>query len=55
MVIKFPPSFVKPDVAQLSEPITTLFSMSATQAVFPDMLKRADVLPLFKKHTPHLV
>ncbi len=48
-VDNIPPRLVKADAAQLSEPIATLFNMSVTQAVFPDMLKRADVWHLFKK------
>ncbi len=48
-VDNIPPRLVKAGAAQLSEPIATLFNMSVTQAVFPDMLKRAEVLPLFKK------
>ncbi len=48
-VDQIPPRLVKAGAAQLCEPIATLVNMSITQAVFPDMLKRAEVLPLFKK------
>ncbi len=52
MLVKSRHDWLKAGVrtAQLSwEPIATLVNMSITQAVFPDMLKRAEVLQLFKK------
>ncbi len=49
-VDQVPPRLVKAGAAHLCETIATLVNISIThQAVFPDMLKRAEVLPLFKK------
>ena len=45
----FSPSIIKKNVHLLAPPITLLFNQSVQQGKFPQILKRAQVIPLYKK------
>ena len=44
-----PSSLLKTHSASLSEPLKEILNMSLTEGIFPDLLKDADVCPIYKK------
>ncbi|XP_057290861.1 uncharacterized protein LOC130613549 [Hydractinia symbiolongicarpus] len=52
-VYNFPIKFIKQNCDLLSEPLSIIINKSFSEGVFPDALKYAKVIPLFKNGTRH--